>query len=264
MTLSRRSALVCASAFAVGAADNAVASTARGLLNASVAAEPQTTQSFQYVLLHQDEAQGTPRYAYLAIPAEDSAWVALHDLDERAYRAASAKYASRGYRLRRVNAFQTRTGARYAAIWQLASGPSQLVRHGMTQAEFEAGNARDHALAHLDATVTPQGPRFAAIWEKHSAQQDAFAALTSAELTQTLAAMNTKGYRPRQIVGFGTRFAAVFEKGFAGGRETAHGLNADAFQAKSVTMRLAGYRMADATGYVVHGRPAFAAIWEKA
>src|ERR1700749_3089387 len=117
MSVSRRSALVSVSALAVTAANVSVARAADTVLSAGVHAVPDTDQRSQHLLVHRDAAAGAPHFAPISFASGDTAWMSLQDLDERAYLQASAKYAMRGYRLRRINAFQTKAGMRYAAIW---------------------------------------------------------------------------------------------------------------------------------------------------
>jgi hypothetical protein len=272
MSVSRRSALVSVSALAVTAANASVARGVHTVLNAGVHAAPDTSQRIQHLLVHRDAAAGGPHFAPISFASGDTAWMSQQDLDERAYLQASAKYAMRGYRLRRVNAFQTNAGMRYAAIWQLASGPAQETRYGMTQAEFQehAGRfaARGYTLAHIDGCATNGGARFAAIWEKRAAPaQKVFAALTATQLKRKSAELAAQGYRPRQIAGYAqgrAQFAAIFEKGATVHREVHHAMTASTLSARSNAMFVTGYRLSDAGGYVVRGRPMFSGIWEKA
>jgi hypothetical protein len=258
---------------AVTAANASVARGVHTVLNAGVSAAPGTDQRIQHLLVHRDAAASAPYFAPISFASGDTAWMSQQDLDERAYLQASAKYAMRGYRLRRINAFQTRAGMRYAAIWSLANGAAQETRHGLTLAEFREQSdrfaARGYVVSHIDGCATDAGVCFAAIWEKRSApQQQVFAALTATEFKQKSSELAQQGYQPRQIAGYAPQgralFAAIFEKAGADGRQVHHAMTASALSSQSNAMFVKGYRLSDASGYVVRGRPMFSAIWEKA
>jgi Bacterial tandem repeat domain 1 len=275
MSVSRRSALVCVSALAASTANSSIASTMRGVQAALASggnSTPDTHQRIQHLLVHRDAAPGAPHFAAISIPSGDTAWMSLQNLDERAYHEASAKFALRGYGLRRVNAFQTKGGMRYAAIWQLAQGPARESRHDMTPEQFrELGDrfaADGYRLTHVDGCATNAGTRFAAIWEKRTApKQEVFAALTNAELKRNFAELTAQGYRPRRIAGYGphgrTLFAAVFEPDNAGDWRVHHAMTVSGLRTQSNAMFAQGYRLSDASGYVVRGRPMFSGIWDK-
>ncbi len=277
MTISRRLALGCASALAVTGSGTelgfaSVARQVRGTFGSrSVQAVPQTAQRFRVLLVHRDEAGGTPHFATLSVRAPDTAWIAIDTLDEAGYRQAFDKYAWRGYRLRRLSAFQTRKGTRYATIWQLASGAEWKTRHAMTGTEFEQASAdfaaQGYRLTHVDGGTAPSGPRYAAIWERgNGAGQHCFAALTSADYKEKSETLSAKGFRPRQISGYAVdnqaRFAALFEAGSATVAD--HQMTAAAFQGKSDAMTAQGYRLTDASGHMLGGQPMFSGVWEKA
>ena len=52
-----------------------------------------------------------------------AAWYAVDTLDDTAYRMFTRQGKKRGYRLRRVSAFNTHEGVRYAAAWEQLAGP---------------------------------------------------------------------------------------------------------------------------------------------
>jgi hypothetical protein len=276
MTFSRRLALGYASAFAATAGTTelsfaSAAKDARAMLMGAANTAISTEQRFYAPLVHRDEA--APHSAFLSIRSADTAWMAIDAMDEGAYRRASGKYASRGYRLRRIGAFQTRKGVRYAAIWQYASGPALETRHAMTRAQFEQVS-REHAarglrLSHVDACATHSGVRFAAIWERDGgAAQETFAALSGAELKEKSAALAAEGFRPRVLSGYAaggaSHYAAVFERNSAVAWDADHAMTASAFAEKSRAMRGRGYLLTAASGHVLNGRTVFSGVWEKA
>jgi hypothetical protein len=277
MSFSRRLALGYASAFAAtaGSAELSFASVAKNtraaLGLASGPARIPAEQRFHAPLIHRDETGEGPHSAYLSIRATDTAWMAIDDMDESAYRRESSKYAGRGYRLRRVSAFQTRKGVRYAAIWQYATGPALEARHAMTLAQFEQASrdfaARGFRLSHIDASAQSTGPKFAAIWERDGgAVQESFAALTGAEYNAKLAALTAQGFRPRVISGYAaageSRFAVIFDRGAVTNSD--HAMTASAFAEKSRAMREQGYLLTGASGHMANGHAIISGVWEKA
>ncbi len=190
----------------------------------------------------------------------------------REYRTASADYRARGYGLRRVNAFQTNRGVRYAAIWQLGHSAPAQIGHDMTAQEFQAAAARyarqGYALSHIDAAATNDGTRFAALWDKSGQAQDVVTGLTAAAYTETAARLAASGYRPQHIAGYGVdgkaTFAAVFAKNPQLVREARLDIPGWAFHSGARAMTAQGYTLKDATGYVAMGLPFYAAIWDKA
>ncbi len=278
MNFSRRLALGYASMFAVIGGGTefsfaSVAKKARVALLSVAHAGPAMAQLFRTPLIHRDETGGMPHAATLSLRSTDSAWVAIASLDDSAFADAATKYKMRGYRLRRVNAFQTRAGMRYAAIWQLSPGFDQRERHAMSRAQFEQASVRSAAqgyrLSHVDGSATHDGARFAAIWERGTgAAQHSFAALTADGYKSKLAELGAQGFRPRQISGYAdggqSRFAAIFEKASTIAWDADHAMTAAAFEKKTAVMSARGYSLFDASGHVAGGQPVFSGVWEKA
>jgi hypothetical protein len=268
MQFSRRSTLVYASALAASAS---AATGPAAALAVSPSPNLSTFQRVQYLVVHRDESGNQPYTADLSLLAPDTAWAAFASLNASELDAMSTKYAHRGYGLRRLNAFQTHQGMRYAAIWQWGENTPAVVRRDLTPAAFEQASsdlgARGYAVAHMDAASTASGPRFAAIWNKPAAPaQKIVTGLTGSAFRQQAAMLAAKGYAPRQIAGYAeagrARFAAVFTRNVSLHAE--HAVPAPAFHARSVAMNARGYALRDANGYVV-GRKAFiAAVWERA
>ncbi len=266
MLLSRRSTLTYGSAIAALASAPlpAVARTA-----ADARASSDSTQLVQHLVIHPDACDGNAYCATFALAAPDTAWRTGGLLTDRGLRAAMSSNGARGYGLRRVNAFQTRDGMRYAAIWQLGAAAPSLQRHGLTRAQFRAAASRfaadGHAIAHFDATATDSGVRFAALWEKSAAPQHVVTDLTEAEYTAKRAALAAEGFTPRQIAGYTvngeTRFAALFDKS-AAARQDFASVYAAHFATHARAMRAEGYTLIDAAGYVTRGLPHYTTVWQ--
>jgi hypothetical protein len=225
----------------------------------------------QHLLIHRDEAGGVPYTAALSLEAPDTAWIAV-GRHESEYLAGLETYRSRGYGLRRLNAFQTSRGMHYATIWQLGAAMPKLVRHTMSHAVFrstaDAASARGYELTHIDGCATQDGVRFAAIWDEPSGRaQKVITDLTAGAFRAQRALAAQNGFRPKQVAGYASngdaRFAAIFvqDKNSA----VAHvALPASEFYRHTQSMTSRGHALTDASGYVVGGEPMFTAVWEKA
>jgi hypothetical protein len=265
MRLTRRSTLVSGSALAV-------ASTASIPALAGILPQTGRVQRLDHPVIDADES-GSGRYnAVIAIDAPDTMWATREAMSESDYRAAAADYRARGYGLRRVNAFRTQGGVRYAAIWQWRHRTDSQTHHDMTQGEFLAAAdryaAQGYGLAHIDGCATADGVRFAAVWDKSAAlAQKVFVDLTAAQYKRQAAALMELGYRPKHVSGYSdgarARFAAVFVKDGTD-RVALHALSVDQYRARMRAMTRGGYKLKDASGYVVAGQPFYTGVWERA
>jgi len=271
MLLSRRSALAYGPALSAFVA-NGLPSTALGAVRAAAvpAAPPDGDwQGVQSLVIHAGQADGVPHFTILSIPGSDTPLAAFASLSEDDYRGALETYSLRGYGPLRVNAFQTRQGLRYAAIWQFGRSTPSRVRYDMTEADFRDAakrfRAQGYALTHIDGCDTDKGARFAAIWEKTDApEQTLHIGLTAAQFKRQRALLTSQGLGVQRMAGYSSggsaRFAALFAPVQT---EAQHAIPAAKFRARSAEMRAGGYRLTDASGYVA-GRQAFvAAVWEK-
>jgi hypothetical protein len=257
MLVSRRTAV----AFAAASTVVSVA-PARAVVNAVF----RRTQLVQHLVVHPDEADGQRICAALALEAPDTAWKTAGMMTERAFCETTASLQHRRYGLRRVNAFQTRRGVRYAAIWQLGRSTPADVRTGMDLATFQA-TAEHHArnglaISQLDAAGTDDGARFSAIWERSYTNQAVLADLTESDFALHVAS----GRAPHLLAGYASgnsaRFAAVF--GAAGTVRTDLALPASRYLARGRAMKAAGFALRDVSGYAVGGQPFLTAVWQQA
>src|SRR5690349_1796524 len=125
MQISRRATLAYASAL------TAVSATSARATVGPQAESIGRSQLVQHLVVHPDEAGGRIVCAYLSLPAPDTAWRTSTTLDETALHEANGTWHRRGYGVRRISAFQTRDGVRYAAIWQLGRTVPAHVQTGM-------------------------------------------------------------------------------------------------------------------------------------
>ncbi|HWA92302.1 MAG TPA: hypothetical protein VG889_19845 [Rhizomicrobium sp.] len=261
MSISRRLMLGSAASLA------AVARVPSGFAAPRPARALSSAQRFLELLIHHDEAGREPHRAMLYIPASDSEWFAIDTLDAEKYRRTNHLYRRQGYRLRRVSSFHTREGVRYAACWQLASGPEWHTRHAMTREAFE-GHRADYArrgfrMSHLDARA-----HYAAIWERGDAStQQIVSGLSLRDYEAKLAELTAADYRPIRVstttaVGQ-PQFAAIFEKTDGRAWTERHEMSVGDFKKAGKQLAAQGYRLADASGHMQDGKPKFAGVWER-
>jgi hypothetical protein len=268
MTISRRVALGCASAFAV------TGSSFAGVIKRTVLVRkgPQSAQSsaqrFLELLVDCDENGGTSCSSMIWIPAPDTAWHAVSSLNDLTYGVTNTTYKKRGYRLRRVSAFRTRAGVRYAACWEYIGGPDWHSRHGMTQAQFDSARAdflrQGFRMTHVDARVG-----YAAIWERgDTSTQQVLTSLTAAEYQTQMATLAASGYRPVRIAGAAvngaSRYTAILQSGLTGDWQAHPEMTLAQLRKTEAAMAAKGFRMTDASGHMLNGKPSFSGVWQKA
>ena len=133
------------------------------------------------------------------LTAPDTAWYDVCSLEESQYRVMNHNFKKHGYRLRRLSAFDTKDGVRYAALWELASGPAWESSHTLPLAKFETlrntYKQSGYRMTHIDARVN-----YSAVWEKgDNSSQQVFTALTLLEYEQQYNVLTAQGLRPYRI-----------------------------------------------------------------
>jgi hypothetical protein len=268
MNITRRLALTGASAFAFtgGVVQSGLASVSKSLAEGRAFRNTQTSQRFLELLIHRDESGRQPYSAEVSIIAPDTAWYSVDTLDDTKYRLSNNGFKKKGYRLRRVSAFKTREGVRYSACWEFASGPKWHSRHDMSAAEFTSADAKfaknGFRLSYLDTRT-----RYSAVWEKgdRSAQR-ILADVSQSQFEQQYATFVSQGLRPFRISvvaeNGAANFAAIFDQGAGNSWQSYHQLSATDFRKTDTKMKTQGYRLTDASGYMLGHKPMFAGIWE--
>jgi hypothetical protein len=265
MTITRRRTLGFASALAVlGGTDVGLASVmhSRMLRFRNL----QSAQSFLLLLVHPDECNHVRYTAPIWIPSSDTAWYAVDTMTAAMYGATNSLYKKRGYRLERVSAFRTKEGVRYAAIWELVSGPEWQSRHGMSIADFNLAHGqydKTWRMAHINAHE-----RLSAIWEKGDGTiQQVLVALSRTDFESQAGQLTSQGFRPLRIStsaeGNTPRFTALFEKNNGSVWQSQHLMTAVEFDRVNARMLSRGYKMTDASGVMLGNKPSFTGIWEK-
>ena len=273
MTISRRMALGAASAFAATAGSTklslaSVMRRAAGLHLLRYDENGPPAQRFMELLVHEDEAGGQSLSSMIWVSGPDSPWFAASSLDETQYNLAVTTYKRRHYRLRRVSAYNTSGGMRYAGVWEKTAGPDWHSRHGMTQGQFAKSIAelsgQGFRMTHADARVG-----YAGIWEKgDSSTQRVVHGLSSSDYKQQLAAFAAQGFMPVRVSGastdHGSHYTAIFEPNTVTAWYSNHEMSPSAFYAKDTDLTAQGYRMTDASGHMQKGKPLLSGIWQQA
>jgi Bacterial tandem repeat domain 1 len=269
MSISRRSTLGFASALAAlaGSPETALATALKAAPRIARYRNLATAQRFLIPLIHKDESRHQPHAAMIWLPSRDTAWYAIDTMEAGTYSRLNRAYKKRGYRLERIGAFKTRAGTRYAAIWELTSGPEWHSRHGMTLAEFNRARAdfagRGRRMTHIDSHAG-----YSAIWEHGgAAAQQCLAAVSADEFATQMATLQGQGFRPLRIstgvVQAAPSFTAIFEKDASVVWHAEHAMTAPAFEKTQTQMSAQGFKLVDASGQMVGKQPSFSGIWEK-
>jgi hypothetical protein len=266
MSYSRRSALGAASALLVTAAAphaGIAAPSAQAERRGRIVGRP--GQLLLKPLIHHDENAQHPHDAIVWIASENTAWYAIDTMEHMIYRATNHKYKTRGYRLKFVSAFETREDKRFAAAWHLASGPDWHTNHNMSRPKFEK-ERDDYARRGYRMTYVDARSNYSAIWEQGDASgQQIFSQLTKDEYEGKRDQLAADGYRvvglSAYAEGSSSHYAAIFDKGAGPATEAHHHMTASQFRNTQTTLAKRGWRLLDASGHMVNGKPLFAGIW---
>ena len=203
--------------------------------------------------------------------ASAAPWAARHGMTPAQYQSNFDKYTAKGYRLTDVSAYSVNGKARYAAIWEKASGPAWVARHGMNatayQAKFDDLTAKGYAPAFLDGMGQGQSGTFAAYWEKSGGAWVARHGLTGSAYQAEFDKWVSKGYRLVDVSGYevkgAARYAAIWKKVGGGAWQARHGMTASKYQTTFDKMTAKGFKPVHVDAYTVKGTAYFAAIWVK-
>jgi CubicO group peptidase (beta-lactamase class C family) len=217
------------------------------------------------------DVAGTSRFAAIWEKSSGPAWVARHGLTSAQYQAEFSNWVGQGYRLVLVDGYESAGSARYAAIWQLTSGPAWVARHGMSsgqyQSEFNHWTGLGYRLTWVEGYGIGADDYYAAIWEKTTGPAwVARHGLTSAQYQAEFNNWVGQGYRLTHVSGYdvsGTDYyAAIWEK-FSGTAWVArHRMTSQGYQHEFMDRLLQGYRLKLVDGYAIADSARYTAIWE--
>ncbi len=232
-----------------------------------------TSQGFRLADVSGYDEAGTVRFAAIWVKQSGPAWVARHNMTSAQYQSQFNTWVGQGYRLVLVEGYESGGEARYAALWELKSGPSWVARHGMTsaqyQAEFNTWVGRGFRLKRVQGYAVAGTDYYAAIWEQTTGPSwVAHHGMTSGTYQGTFNAYVAQGYRLTHVSGYtvgGTDYyAAIWEKSAGPASVARHRMTSEQYQQAFSDLVNAGYRLKLVDGYTLDGSARYAAIWEAA
>ena len=163
-------------------------------------------QGYRLKLVSGYSVDGQDRYAAIWEKVSGPAWVARHGMTSDGYQQEFDRLIAQGYRLKLVSGYSVGEEDRYAAIWERASGPAWVARHGMTsdgyQQEFDRLIAQGYRLKLVSGYSVDGQDRYAAIWEKVSGPAwVARHGMTSEGYQQEFDRLVAQGYRLKLVSG---------------------------------------------------------------
>lgn len=209
----------------------------------------------------------------LTAPAGSTGWVARHGLTSSAYQDEFNKWVGQGYRLTYVSGYEVNGSARYAAIWDKASGPAWVARHGLTSAQYQAEFNTWVAQGFRPVLVNGYGvggsDYYVAIFEKSNAG-GAWVARHGMSATQYQAEFDKwtgQGFRPLHISAYTVagqaRFAAVWVQTGGPAWVARHGMSSSQYQAEFNYWTARGFQLTKVSGYASGNSALYAALWEQ-
>jgi Bacterial tandem repeat domain 1 len=164
-------------------------------------------QGLRLVWINGYTVGGSPRYAAIWEKSAGPAAVARHGLTSAQYQQEFNKWSQQGYRLKLVSGYASGSEARYAAIWEKASGPAQVARHGLTssqyQQEFNKWTGQGFRLSHVSGYRVGSSTLYAAIWEKSAgAALAARHGMTGSDYQAAFNQLAQQGYRLQEVSGY--------------------------------------------------------------
>lgn len=216
----------------------------------------------------------SPAAARLEItPTPGAPWVARHGLTSDQYQSEVNFWLGNGFRLTYVSGYAVGASERFAALFEKASGPATISRHGLTgpqyQAEHDNFSAHGYRLVLVNGYSVNNVDKYVAIWElKTGPALHARHGLTNAQYRAEVNSLASAGYRLQHVSGYTVNnldyYAAIWTQTSGPAQISRHGLTSAQYQAEFNTHVANGYRLVNVCGYNVGGIDYYAAIWEQA
>ena len=229
------------------------------------------SQGFRLADVSGYNVAGVPRFAAIWVKKAGPAWVARHGMTSAQYQTEFNTWVGKGYRLVVVDGYEQSGQARYAALWELKSGPAWVARHGMTSAqyqnEFDTWVGRGYRLKWVQGYGIGSTDYYAAIWERTTGPAwVAHHGMTSATYQGTFNAYVAQGYRLTHVSGYNAAgtdyYAAIWEKSPGPAWVARHRLTSEQYQQTFNTLTSQGYRLKLVDGYAIGTTARYAAIFE--
>lgn len=198
--------------------------------------------------------------------------VAKHDLTGAQYADMYADMKSKGFRLRCVSGYEENDQARFAAIWEKATGPTMATFQQMTsdvyQDKYTQYKNQGYKLIYVNAFPVNGTVYYSAIWiDEDGPDVKGFHGMTSAQYQDKYDDMKAQGYRLVHVSGVGVgntaNFAGIWRKETGPDIATHHMMTAADYQSKFTQYKNLGYRLMQVNNYTVGSTVYYAAIWRK-
>ena len=205
---------------------------------------------------------GRDRYAAIWDKSAGPAFQARHGLTSDQYQQTFDSLVGQGFRPTCVSGYSVGSDARFAAIFEPASGVGFAARHGLTsdqyQQAFDQLVGQGFRLTYVSGFNVNGEARFAAIWEQSAGP--GFAArhgLTSDQYQQAFNELVGQGFRLTHVSGYSVngeaRYAAIWEQSAGPGFAARHGLTAAQYQQTFDELVSQGFRLVDVSGFALNG-----------
>ncbi len=161
---------------------------------------------FRLKMVNGASIAGSPRFAALWEKVAGGAWIARHGLSGQQYQQEFNQHTGDGFRLTWVSVYADGGQARYAAIWEKASGPQWVARHGLEEAAYRSAAAAYAAQGYdqvCGGAVTLGGKDYyCGLWELRSVASIAHHGMTGGTYQLKFNDLLAQGYRPRFVTGY--------------------------------------------------------------
>lgn len=196
---------------------------------------------------------------------------ARHGLTTSAFQTEFDRLVAQGFRLTRVDGYESNGSARYTGVWDKVASPPWVARIGLSGTEFQSVFSsllsQGFRLVWISGYTVAGKDLYAGIWEKSAGTFEARFGLTQAQLQSEFTRLVGLGFRPTVIGGYSVagsaRFVTLFEKRGGPAFEARVGLDVNAFQTEFNRLLGLGFRLVRLNGYRVGTQILFSGIWEQ-
>lgn len=154
---------------------------------------------------------GEARYAAIFEQSPGPDWQARHGLSGSAFQAEFDKLASQGYVLVQSCGYRVNVDRQFAGLWQRLPIDSWEAHTGLTDSQYSALFAQlsgaGKRLTSLSGYSDTGIARYASIWQPNDGRQwQARHGLNAAAYQAAFDDLRARGFRPRQVCGYGDGF----------------------------------------------------------
>jgi CubicO group peptidase (beta-lactamase class C family) len=214
---------------------------------------------------------GSARFSGIWQKRGGNAWQARHGISEADYQSTASALANSSYRVTHVNAFRLGNSTRFNAIWEQEEGLPWMLRHRLTDAEyqalFETLSRRGYRLRCVSGYEEDGEVRYACVWDEYAGPAwQARHGIDAQTFQHTFDQLAHEGFRLLQSCGYTVRgqqlYAAVWEQSPGYAWEARHGLPDTMYQSEFDTNVSQGMRLVDVSAFENGGGLAYTTIWE--